>query len=218
MTAHWNRFSTVFCLYWPNRQLTLYAMYVLVRSCEAWPNRVTSESRRPFSADQLRQKSDPDLSLESPPFHKPRWTSFLTSRSTWLGHSRDTASPLRVLGVEIRQDFGGDSMDREIDRLWQIEVAPALVEIEDTLSDHSFVHELARSTAQSTRDLVVSGAALAVAVATVGHLAASLSAAAGVAGAAAQATASSALNRLDSNRQARRRDFYYLQQLARFSK
>jgi hypothetical protein len=36
-----------------------------------------------------------------------------------------------------------------------------------------------------------------------------------VAGAAAQATASAGVNRLESTRQARRRDFYYLQQLAR---
>lgn len=112
------------------------------------------------------------------------------------------------------------SRDREriVDQLWRQHVAPALLEIEDSLADHGLVRELARSLGADIRS-VVSGMPLRASVAVgLGGLT--------ELGAAVQAVAASVIsltppvteaygNRSKARAAVARGDFYYLYRLNR---
>jgi len=119
------------------------------------------------------------------------------------------------LEADMSQELASPEVDADIQAVWRATVAPALVELEEELTDHSFVRELGRSAAVSARDLVISGASLTVALATVGDIAVSVSAAAGAAGMASHATAKALVERAANRRSLRKSDFYYLYQMAR---
>jgi hypothetical protein len=104
-------------------------------------------------------------------------------------------------------------MDAEIAAVWRNDAAPALVELQEALEQHELVRELGRSAASSARDLVVSGASLSVALATVADVAAVVSAAAALTGMGIQTAINAALGRSETRRVARRADFYYLYRL-----
>jgi hypothetical protein len=116
---------------------------------------------------------------------------------------------------ELPQDVFAAALDPEIEMTWRAYVAPALTELKESLIDHGFVRELARSLGRSVKDLVLAGAALSIAVANVAHIAASAAAVAGLGGAAAQVVASATLGHLAHRQEATRADLFYLQELSR---
>lgn len=117
--------------------------------------------------------------------------------------------------IEADMRLGADGWhpDDAIEDIWRLTVEPALQDLEDSLTDHTLVREMARAASTSVRDLVLGGSALAMAVASVGNVAASLAAAVGLAGAAGQAAATGAVERAAQRRKAARSDFYYLQRI-----
>lgn len=119
------------------------------------------------------------------------------------------------LEKDMPQDVGSAEIDADIQAAWRAHVAPALDELQDILTEHSFVRSLARSAGSSARDLVLAGSALSLATSNISHIAASASAAAGAVGAAAQLVASATLARATKHHEARRGDFFYLQELSR---
>jgi hypothetical protein len=81
--------------------------------------------------------------------------------------------------------------------------------------DHSFTRELARVTASSARDLVISGASLSLGLSALTNVATALTAAAAPTGMALQATAQAVLARAKARSELRKSDYYYLFQLQR---
>ena len=116
---------------------------------------------------------------------------------------------------DLPQEALGADLDSEISAVWRVHVAPALVELEEALVEHSFTREIARAVGRSARDVVLAGAALSVAAANIAQVAASVSAAAGFVGASVQVVASAALDYLSQRRAATKADFFYLQELSR---
>jgi hypothetical protein len=134
---------------------------------------------------------------------------------------RDLVGPLvryRAAVAELEegmsQVLGSAEIDGEIQEAWRRRVAPALVEIQDGLTEHTLVRELAKSGATSARDLIISGSALFMAMSTVGQIAVTASAAASVGGMTAHAALNAGLEHVKSRRAASSHDFYYLHRLA----
>jgi hypothetical protein len=130
---------------------------------------------------------------------------------------RDLANPLtryrsavarmsRSLAVET---FSGP-MDNELNALWHSDVAPALVEIEDQMSDHGLVREVARTMATDSRTLVVEGAALFLGLTSHSSLSALVSGATAIGAPAVQAIITGAVDAAQGNRSVERHDLYYL--------
>ena len=129
----------------------------------------------------------------------------------------DLADPLTryraaVLSLESRlgADNPTEQLDVEIDDIWREKVAPAIVDLQEQAVEHDFVRELARAASTSARDLIISGASLSIALTAVGQVAAAVSAAAGLAGMAAQASAKALVERAARRRDMKSHDFYYL--------
>lgn len=132
----------------------------------------------------------------------------------------ELAGPLaRYRGAVVRMSrtLAASPFERAIqadaDDLWTSEVAPALVEIEDTMTDHGLVRELGRRANEDARQIVMSGSGLLIGLEQLGHLSATISAAitaagvgAGIAGRARTARASAASD-------ARRAEMFYLYRL-----
>jgi hypothetical protein len=115
----------------------------------------------------------------------------------------------------FQADIGAADLDAELDEIWADRVEPAVLALEEGFLEHSFVRELAKSAATSVRSLVMQGAALYIALSTVGELAAQISAAAAAAGAALEVTGTAAAQRISSRRALTKEDYYYLYRLGR---
>ena len=98
----------------------------------------------------------------------------------------------------LEADIGAADLDAELDEIWSDRVEPTVLALEERFLEHSFVRELAKSGATSVRCLVTQGAALYIALSTVGELATHISAAAAAAGAALQVTGAAAAQRISA--------------------
>lgn len=115
----------------------------------------------------------------------------------------------------LEADVGAADLDAELDEIWSDRVEPAVLALEESFLEHSFVRELAKSATTSVRSLVTQGAALYIALSTVGELATHISAAAAAAGAALQVTGAAAAQRISAQRALTKEDYYYLYRLGR---
>jgi len=107
------------------------------------------------------------------------------------------------------------AMAAEIDDLWTTDVAPALVEIGEGLTEHGLVREMARASMQNVRDLIVSGSAIYVGLAagtSVDGVAASTVA---VGGAVAGTAARAAVARRAERRGVAAHELFYLYEVDR---
>lgn len=107
------------------------------------------------------------------------------------------------------------AMAAEIDDLWTTDVAPALVEIGEGLTEHGLVREMARASTQNVRDLIVSGSAIYVGLAagtSVDGVAASTVA---VGGAVAGTAARAAVARRAERRGVAAHELFYLYEVDR---
>jgi hypothetical protein len=122
---------------------------------------------------------------------------------------------VRELEKLLGADIGAADLDAELDEIWSDRVEPAVLALEESFLEHSFVRELAKSAATSVRSLVTQGAALYIALSTVGELATHISAAATAAGAALQVTGAATAQRVSTRRALAKEDYYYLYRLGR---
>ena len=145
-----------------------------------------------------------------PAFPTARIDELLDLKQDLVGPLARYRAAVASLESRLSDQPGAASLDSELHHMFRAEVAPALAEIDATLIDHGLIRELARTSATSARDLVISGASLSIALSTVGEVAAALSAAAGVVGMGAHAAARAVLDRLSARRAVSQHDFYYL--------
>lgn len=109
----------------------------------------------------------------------------------------------------------GDDLGEEINDLWLNEVEPALTDITEGMHEHGFVRELAHTLTSSTKELIGGGAGIYVGFAQLASVNDWVSAAAGVAGPAVHAVASSK-SRSDEQRGAlQAHDLFYLYETER---
>jgi hypothetical protein len=101
----------------------------------------------------------------------------------------------------------------EADDLWTAEVAPALQDLEDAMTDHGLVRELGRQANEDARQIVMSGSGLLIGLEQLGHLSATISATV-TAGAVGAGIAGRAINQRNAAAAAAQRaELYYLYRL-----
>jgi hypothetical protein len=189
-----------------------------VRAAAVFRNLSKSDAR--LAAATLGQRNreaelGAGLIARLPAFPDAPIDALLDLKSDLAGPLLRYRSAIHKLEAGLTQELASPEIDAEIQTEWRGTVAPALQDIEDELTDHGFVRELARASSTSARDLVISGASLSIALATVGQIAASISAAAGAAGMATQATARALVDRASNRRSLGKSDFYYLYEVGR---
>lgn len=148
-----------------------------------------------------------------PAFPQAPIDELLDIKSELAGPLLNYRSAVAKLEEGMSQTLGSRDIDDAIQATWRKVVGPAVSQLEDELTDTSFVRELARSASTSARDLVITGASLSIAVTTLTELAAALTAGSALAGASLQAVATAAKDKFQHRKDLRKRDFYYLQQL-----
>lgn len=104
----------------------------------------------------------------------------------------------------------GDELEAQVDDLWAAKVAPALLEIEETLADHSLVRELAKRATSDIRALLTGGAGVYMGVTATASLPAAATALVGGALGAAPVVGQSAWARAEARRSAQRHELFYL--------
>ena len=104
----------------------------------------------------------------------------------------------------------GDELEAQVDDLWAAKVAPALLEIEETLVDHSLVRELAKRATSDIRALLTGGAGVYMGVTATASLPAAATALAGAALGAAPVVGQSAWASAEARRSAQRHELFYL--------
>jgi hypothetical protein len=109
----------------------------------------------------------------------------------------------------------GDELEAQVDDLWAAKVAPALLEIKETLADHSLVRELAKRATSDVKALLAGGAGLYMGVTATASLPAAATALAGAALGAAPIVGQSAWARIEGRRSAQRHELYYLYETSR---
>lgn len=110
----------------------------------------------------------------------------------------------------MNQEFASPETDAEITAEWRRSIEPALAELSQSMIQHSFTRELARVSATSARDLVISGASLSLGLGALANVAAAVTASAATAGMVVQAMAQALLSRASARSELRRSDYYYL--------
>jgi hypothetical protein len=104
----------------------------------------------------------------------------------------------------------GTELEAQVDDLWAAKVAPALLEIEETLADHSLVRELAKRATSDVKALLTGGAGVYMGVTATASLPAAATILAGAALGTAPVVGQSAWATADAHRTARRHDLFYL--------
>jgi hypothetical protein len=102
------------------------------------------------------------------------------------------------------------AIEDEADDIWVSTVLPALAEIEDEMTDHGLVRELARTAREDAREIVLTGSGLLIGLEQLGHLSSLVSGAiaAGGVGAGVAGRAINARNIAETN--ASRAELFYL--------
>lgn len=133
-----------------------------------------------------------------------------------LDFRRDMAAPLTRYRAAVSRFSGqlpslADAQLRDgVSQLWEAEVAPALLEIDETLSDSSFLKEAARAASKNVGEYLAGGAAIWTglgAFSELNHLVAAAIAAAPKTG---QVVADAAIAAHSARQGARRHDLFYL--------
>jgi hypothetical protein len=134
----------------------------------------------------------------------------------------DLAAPLgryRSAVVRLSDRLQAGPFDKdlsdEMDDLWGTDVQPALVQIGDGLHDHGLVREIARSARQDVKALIAEGSFLYVGLAGLASVNEWISATAGLAGAAAGATAAGAHCASAARKDLQGSDLFYLYEVDR---
>lgn len=133
-----------------------------------------------------------------------------------LGLRAELAVPLvryRAATLELAQNltpaFGID-LEAQVDDLWTSKVAPAILEIEETLAENNFVRELAKRSTSSVKTLLAGGAGLYTGLTVADSLPGAAAAVAGAAVGVAPAVGEAAWAARDARCAARRSNIFYL--------
>jgi hypothetical protein len=177
----------------------------------ATPNSITSGARR----RSRRAELGAGMIARLPAFPQAPLNELLDVKDDFKAALVRYRSAVGQLEKILDADIGAADLDAELDAVWSDRVQPAVIALEEGFMEHSFVRELAKSTSTSVRSLVTQGAALYIALSTVGDLAAHISAAAAAAGVALQATGIAASQRLSAARAMTKEDYYYLYRLSK---
>jgi hypothetical protein len=128
----------------------------------------------------------------------------------------DLAGPLtryRASALDLSSHLNpalGEELESQVDDLWAAKVAPALLEIEETLSDHSLVRELAKRATSDVKALLAGGAGVYMGVTAAASLPAAATVLAGAALGTAPVVGQSAWTTADAQRAAKRHELFYL--------
>jgi hypothetical protein len=128
----------------------------------------------------------------------------------------DLTGPLtryRASTLDLSAQLGpvlGDELEAQVDDLWAAKVAPALLEIEETLADHSLIRELAKRATSDVKALLAGGAGLYMGVTATASLPAAATALAGSALGAAPIIGQAAWARIEGRSSAQRHELFYL--------
>lgn len=104
----------------------------------------------------------------------------------------------------------GAELEAQVDDLWAAKVAPALLEIEETLAEHSLVRELAKRATSDVKAFLTGGAGVYMGVTAAASLPAVATALAGAALGATPVVGQSAWATVDAHRRAHRHELFYL--------
>lgn len=128
----------------------------------------------------------------------------------------DLASPLtryRASALDLSASLNptlGAELEAQVDDLWVTKVAPALLEIEETLADHSLVRELAKRATSDIKAFLTGGAGVYMGLTATASLPTAATVLAGAALGTAPVVGQSAWATTDARRSARRHELFYL--------
>lgn len=144
-----------------------------------------------------------------PAFPNARMDELLDLRTDLAGPlTRYRASTLD-LSANLNPALGAE-LEAQVDDLWTAKVAPALLEIEETLAEHTFVRELAKRASSDVKALLTGGAGVYIGVTTAASLPAAAAALVGAALGTAPVVGQSAWSMIDARKTAMRNDLFYL--------
>jgi hypothetical protein len=101
----------------------------------------------------------------------------------------------------------------DADDLWTAAVAPALADIEDAMTEHGLVRELARRAREDARRIVMTGSGLLLGLQQLGHLSTTISSAVAVGGVGADIVGRAINQREFAVSESRRAELFYLYRL-----
>lgn len=133
----------------------------------------------------------------------------------------DLAAPLtryRAAALDLAASLNptlGAELESQVDDLWMAKVAPALLEIEETLADHSLVRELAKRATSDVKALLTGGAGVYMGVTATASLPTAATVLAGAALGTAPVMGQSAWSTVDARRSAKRHELFYLYEMNR---
>jgi hypothetical protein len=192
---------------------------LLDRQAAEWARELITRSPETINEDSHRRARTAELGAgmiaRLPAFPQAPLDELLDLKAeltSALVRYRAVISELQQLVVA---DIGARELDSQLDDLWIRKIQPTLIDLEDELTAHGLVREIARSAATSARSLVTQGAGLYIALSTLANLASQISAAAAVAGVTLETVAAGAGSSILGKRQAAKNDFYYLYRLSR---
>jgi hypothetical protein len=133
-----------------------------------------------------------------------------------LDFRRDMAAPLTRYRAAVSRFSGqlptlANAQLRDgVSQLWEAEVAPALLEIDETLGDSSFLKEAARAASKNVGEYLAGGAAIWTGLGAVSELNHMVTAAIAAAPKAGQVLADAAIATHSARQEARRHELFYL--------
>lgn len=104
----------------------------------------------------------------------------------------------------------GEDLEAQVDDLWRAKVAPSLLEIEETLAEHSLVRELARRATSDIKTLLFGGAGVYMGVTASASFPVAATVLAGAALGATPVVGQAAWSTVDAHRAASRHELFYL--------
>lgn len=124
-------------------------------------------------------------------------------------------SAVTRLAADLRSRTYEAGTASELDDLWAREIAPVLVELDESYAEHSLVREIARQLGTDLKTLIGAGAGIYVGLDKLTTISQWVGAAAAVAAPVAEASARGAIASSRSRREASRHELFYLYELDR---
>jgi len=128
----------------------------------------------------------------------------------------DLASPLtryRAATLDLSGSLNptlGAELEAQVDDLWAAKVAPALLEIEETLADHSLIRELAKRATSDIKAFLTGGAGVYMGLTATASLPTAATVLAGAALGTAPVVSQSAWSTVEARRASKRHELFYL--------